>query len=221
MENTLPPKTLHYYLVADRSGSMSDQIQEVRYEINKHLLDLAGKAKESNTDIRMNLLVFNDSLDWIYAGQNLSEVMPLTCEQYHARGNTALFDAAGQAIEWASNAIQGPLDPEKEEVVVMIFSDGMENSSRQYNRERFKELVERYQNETGWTITFSGCDLAGIGQLQRAKWRNDRMLSYKYHEKARAMSDMAENMSSCVQDRGQFFKMNYKKRPIPGDADQK
>lgn len=223
MENTLPPtslppKTLHYYLVADRSGSMSDQIEEVRDEINKHLLELASDSKESNTHVRLHLLVFNSQLDWIFTGQSIDQVMPLTHQQYHAKGNTALFDAAGQAIEWASNSCPNELDPEKEEVVIMIFSDGQENSSRKFDGEQFTQLVERHQARIGWTIAFSGCDLQGLSQLRNSKWRNDRMLSYSMDEKSAAMRDMAYNVSERMKKREMFFEMRYQKRDVPHDS---
>ncbi len=223
MENTLPPKTLppktlHYYLVADRSGSMSDQIEEVRDEINKHLLELASDSNESNTHVRLHLLVFNSQLDWIFTGQSIDQVMPLTPQQYYAKGNTALFDAAGQAIEWASNSCPNQLDPEKEEVVIMIFSDGQENSSRKFNGEQFTQLVERHQDRIGWTIAFSGCDLRGLSQLRNAKWRDDRMLSYSIDEKSAAMRDLAYTVSERTKKRESFYRMAYEKRDVPHDS---
>ena len=218
MENTLPPKTLHYYLVADRSGSMGPQIAEVRDEINKHLVELASNARESNTHVLLHLLVFNGHLDWIFSGHRIDQVSPLTTQQYHASGSTALFDAAGQAIEWASISCPNELDPEKEEVVIMIFSDGQENSSRKFNREEFTRLVERHQARIGWTIAFSGCDLQGLSQLRDSNWRNDRMLSYSMDEKSAAMRDMAYNVSQRMRKREMFFEMKYEKRDIPHDS---
>lgn len=212
MENTqLPPKILHYYLVADRSGSMKDQIDEVRDEINRSLLELSSSAKESNTNIRLHLLVFNNQLEWLYTGQNIEQFRPLTPREYSAGGNTALFDAAGQAIEWAANAIDGPIDPEKEEVVIMVFSDGMENSSRKYDAQTFSRLVERHQNEPGWTITFSGCDLQGVLQIRSSNWRTDRMIRYEMHEKQRAMQDGNEILNENVRYRKKLYQMVYKK----------
>jgi len=216
-QNTLPQKTLHYYLVADRSGSMRDQIDEVRDEINKHLVELASDSKESNTHVRVHLLVFNSELDWIFTGQSIEQVSPLTLQQYHAKGNTALFDAAGQAIEWASNSCPNELDPEKEEVVIMIFSDGRENSSKKFNGVEFTRLVERHQARIGWTIAFSGCDLQGLSQLRDSNWRNDRMLSYSMDEKSAAMRDMAYNVSERMKKREMFFDMRYQKRDLPHD----
>jgi hypothetical protein len=214
MENTqLPPKFLHYYLVADRSGSMSDQIDEVRDEINRSLQELTRSGRESNTRIRLHLLVFNNQLDWLYTGQDIEQFRPLTPREYSAGGNTALFDAAGQAIEWAANAVAvgGPLDPEKEEVVIMIFSDGMENSSCRYNPQSFSQLVERYQNEPGWTITFSGCDIQGILQMRSSNLRTDRMIRYQMHEKQRAMQEGNEILNENVRYRKRLYQMVYEK----------
>ncbi len=215
--NTLPPKTLHYYLVADRSGSMGPQIAEVRDEINKHLVELASNARESNTHVLLHLLVFNGHLDWIFSGHRIDQVSPLTTQQYHASGSTALFDAAGQAIEWASISCPNELDPEKEEVVIMIFSDGQENTSKKYNREQFTQLVERHQDKIGWTIAFSGCDLRGLSQLRNSKWRDDRMLSYSMEEKPEAIRDLAYNVSERTKNRATFFKMVYEKKRFPHD----
>lgn len=196
------PKTLHYFIVADASGSMADQIEEVRMELNRHFDVLKQTSEETGDTIKVSLLTFDSELTWEFSGLDSHNLPRITKERYYPRGTTALLDAAGQAIERAAYVV-GSVDPEKESVWVMIFSDGGENASRKFNYREFKNLLERYQSIPGWSITFTGCDLQGIANMKDSHLRGDRMRSYGHHEKAKAISDLNETMIS-------FSLSNYK-----------
>jgi hypothetical protein len=87
----------------------------------------------------------------------------------------------------------------------------MENSSCRYNPQSFSQLVERYQNEPGWTITFSGCDIQGILQMRSSNLRTDRMIRYQMHEKQRAMQEGNEILNENVRYRKRLYQMVYEK----------
>lgn len=188
-------KTLHYFIVADASGSMADQIDEVRFELNRHFEVLKQSSEESGDTIKVSLLTFDDELTWEFSGIEANALPPITEEHYYPRGTTALLDAAGQAIERAAYMV-GQLDPEKESVWVMIFSDGGENASRKFNGRDFKRLLEKYQSLPGWSITFTGCDFQGILNMKESDMRGDRMRSYSYNLKSKAIRDLNDTMIS-------------------------
>ena len=183
------PKTLHYFIVADASGSMADQIDEVRMELNRHLDVLKQTSEETGNIIKVSFMTFDSELTWEFSGLDAKALPRINTEQYHPRGTTALLDAAGQAIERAAYVV-GECDPEKEAVWVMIFSDGGENASRKFNLRNFSSLLAKYQTQPGWTITFTGCDLQGILDMKESHFRGDRTRSYGRFEKAKAFRDL-------------------------------
>jgi len=74
------------------------------------------------------------------------------------RGGTALFDAVGREIQKTKTDIEilpKGLRPEK--VIFVIVTDGDENSSRQYDLQKTKALIETQQG-AGWTFQFIGAD---------------------------------------------------------------
>lgn len=58
------PKTLHY-IVADASGSMADQIDEVRMELNRHFDVLKQTSEETGDTIKVSLLTFDSELTFL------------------------------------------------------------------------------------------------------------------------------------------------------------
>ncbi len=195
-----PKKTIHYFIVADRSGSMSDQIDEVRQELYHHVRELKNTENQKDDDVRFHLSMFNSRIEWVASGASIAEFDANLLERYIAFGGTALFDAIGQAIERAEYKIGTDLDPEREEVVIMVFSDGQENSSHKYGGKELTELLNGCQHKPGWTITFTGCDAAGFAQIERSSFRNDRMLRYDGSEKSLAFKNMMKSMHRMVSE---------------------
>jgi hypothetical protein len=195
-----PKKTIHYFIVADRSGSMSDQIDEVRQELYHHVRELKNTVNQKDVDVRFHLSIFDSEIEWLSNGNPIQDFDSEQIERYVPRGMTALFDAVGQSIERAEYKIGSELDPKREEVVIMVFSDGGENASRKYQSDTLSSLLEKFQHQPGWTITFTGCDAAGFNQIQRSSMRKDRMLRFESSEKSRAFKNMMSVMHQSVSE---------------------
>ena len=78
------------------------------------------------------------------------------------RAGTPFYDALGWNIRTLEGALTRMPAPERPgKVVVAVFSDGHENSSRRFSPRRIARMIEEKQGE-GWQVTFQCCDLAGI-----------------------------------------------------------
>ena len=187
-----PNKILHYFIVADRSGSMFDQIDEVREELYRHHKELTTITQSTTTEVRFHFMMFNSRMEWLSNGEPIQDFDPAQFAEYKPEGMTALYDAVGMAIERAEYKIGTKLNPEREEVVIMVFSDGGENSSNKWQTRGLTHLITSHQNLPGWTITFTGCDVAGFLELAQMKMRSDRMVSYSATEKGKAFGKMSK-----------------------------
>jgi len=88
---------------------------------------------------------------------DLGGVMLLTRENYVPRANTPLYDAVGTMIDVVGQAFAKRADHERpEKVVMLIQTDGEENSSREYTSHRVREMIERQQKDYGWKFMFLG-----------------------------------------------------------------
>ena len=171
---------------------MADQIYEVRDELYRHHKELTTITQSTTTEVRFHFMMFNSRMEWLSNGEPIQDFDPAQFAEYTPSGVTALFDAVGMAIERAEYKIGTNLNPEREEVVIMAFSDGGENASRKWNGQNLTELINSHQNLPGWTITFTGCDLTGFNELAKMQMRSDRMVSYSATEKGKAFGKMSK-----------------------------
>lgn len=137
--------------VLDKSGSMSSVKDDAIGGFNSFLEQqkkLPGKAK-------LTLVLFDHRYEMKIDGAKLSDVSPLNERTYVPEGNTALLDAIGRAVTDVSRRIEKAPDKEKpNKVIVMILTDGQENSSSDYSNEKIKALIEKQQKECSWDFVF-------------------------------------------------------------------
>jgi hypothetical protein len=97
---------------------------------------------------KFSLTTFDTLYDKVYDQVDLSKVSPdLDKNRVFPRGSTALLDAVGSTIN----------DINAKKVMVVIFTDGLENSSHEYTKAQVKSLVEKKQKD-GWGFLFLAAD---------------------------------------------------------------
>jgi hypothetical protein len=118
---------------------------------------------------------------------------------YHPSGGTALYDAIGVAVSHAQKYMDTTLD--KPEIVnIIIMTDGMENSSVEYNSNTIKELFKTYQ-EKGWEFIFLGANqdsilTGGDMGLQREQCLNFNQSPAGYMNAMRSVSQAVKRKVS-------------------------
>lgn len=81
----------------------------------------------------------------------LNEAVPLTRETYVPRGGTALNDSIGRAL--------GRLEAKNPaKAILVILTDGEENSSREFNTQQIKDRVTAAQAR-GWQVVYLSADI--------------------------------------------------------------
>lgn len=142
-------KIIHYALVLDQSGSMEFLKKEVVSSFNEQV-DLIMKLREENegTDIKVTLCVFNSKVDFKYTGEDVDNLGKLTMKDYCPNSTTALYDAMGQTML----RLQETKKPE-DKVFLAVFTDGLENSSREYSAADIRSKVKQAEKD-GWEIRF-------------------------------------------------------------------
>jgi hypothetical protein len=96
----------------------------------------------------LTLIQFDDEYEVVYSETPLDKVGPLTRETFVPRGSTALLDAIGKTIK--EGRFQAP-------PLCIIFTDGLENTSRTYTKAHVKDLIEQKTKE-GWTFMYLGAN---------------------------------------------------------------
>lgn len=166
-------KTIHHLIVVDASGSMGPKVAEVRGGLNRIFKDLKAEAKkEKRARIRITVTDFSSHGDFnvLYSDAAPKELKQLKRGDYTTRALTALYDAIGRAFQ---------LVPKKQDaVLVTIFTDGMENDSKEFDASKIRKLISKKQKK-GWTVTFMGTTEEAMLQAHEIGIADDHMLLYK------------------------------------------
>lgn len=169
-------------LVIDRSGSMEGLRGDVIGGINTFLKE----QREQSGDALVTLIQFDDRYEVNYSNVALQLVEDLNTSTYSPRGMTALFDALGRALT--------DIEADKTDCghVVVVMTDGHENSSREFNSATVRTKVESAQ-ERGVTILFLGAniDSFAVGGALGISAAN----TVNYVASAKGMSDVMRSAS--------------------------
>lgn len=138
--------------IIDRSGSMYESTKKVIEGFN----DLISKQKaiKDGKNVRLTTVIFNTKHRTLHNHVDIQGISCITKNDYKPKGGTALLDAVGSTISHIDDK-NG-----KRDVMCIIMTDGLENSSREFSRDAIKKLIEEKQNQGNWKFTYylSGID---------------------------------------------------------------
>lgn len=138
-------------IILDESGSMAPHKKSSIEEFNNQL----SLAKEqTDLDIYMSLVTFNNTVKPIYWMKPVSELSELDPSSYRPNNGTALLDAIGYTVSRLDNEAEQDATH-----LVFVISDGEECSSLEWSAEKIKKMLMAHTETTGWTITYFGCNV--------------------------------------------------------------
>lgn len=147
----------HIYFLLDRSGSMAQMASDVVGGFNTFIAEQAADGD----DALITLIQFDsqDSHEVLADAVRITDMKPLTRDQFTPRGSTPLYDAMGHAIADATIRLESvPKNADYvEEIIFVTFTDGEENQSREYDKESLFKLIES-REKAGWTFVFLGAN---------------------------------------------------------------
>lgn len=178
-------------LVLDQSGSMSATKAQAVQGYNEQIQQMKLNSKDQ--DIFCSLVTFNGDVFehlWCEPAEKLTEA---SAEDYRCEGSTSMRDAVGYTIDKLRKTTD---DKEDVAYLVIIISDGDENTSKHFSVEALKELKDSVERTGKWTFTYMGCDekyLKKVAQEMNipisnvAKWCNHNAGSASYGQQMNAV----------------------------------
>jgi len=171
--------------ILDRSGSMSGLETETIGGFNS----LIEKQKNVEGNAIVNTVLFDGEMNVIHNRVPLENIKPLTEKEYFARGCTALLDAVAKSVKHVRRVQKGLTEDEKpEHTIVVITTDGEENSSREYSLDKVKRLVKRMQEKHNWEFMFLGANIDAISAAGRIGISPNRAVRYKSDRRGTALN---------------------------------
>jgi uncharacterized protein YegL len=161
--------------ILDRSGSMGGLESDTIGGFNSIL----EKQRKQGSNVNVTTVLFDDDVEFIHDRFPIDIIEPLSMKDYFVRGCTALLDAVGITIEKTAD-IQRRL-PESHragKVIVVIITDGLENSSEEFTYKRVKALIEECKS-TGWEFLFLGANIDAGKEAEKIGIARNRSVTYE------------------------------------------
>jgi hypothetical protein len=146
-------------VVLDRSGSMASVADDTIGGLNRFVDD----QKNHPGQAILSLYQFDDIYEAVHRAVPLPSVPPLTRETFVPRGSTALLDAIGRAIVETGDRLSAMPEYERPSTVVFVVTtDGRENASKEYTRDKVNEMIAHQRDVYGWHFVFLGANQDAI-----------------------------------------------------------
>ena len=159
---------LSVFVALDASGSMTGTPwTNAINSLNEYISGLQLEKIEGNVTV----VGFNSlNLKTLVENQSIAYFEKLSTEAMQTGGMTPLYDAAGHVMDLAVN--QG-----SERTVIVILTDGAENSSREYTQAKIKDRVEQMQAKS-WEVIFLGANFDVAEYTKSAGLDNTKMRNF-------------------------------------------
>lgn len=146
-------------VIADASSSMHPLTAETISNFNQFL----AEQKANPAEAAFSLCIFNTDYRLVHDFVPLNSVAELTNQTYRCTGMTALLDAMGTTIDSLGAKLAAmPEEERPSKVIVLVITDGEENSSRRFTIDQIKDKVEHQRSKYSWEFVFIGANIDAI-----------------------------------------------------------
>jgi Mg-chelatase subunit ChlD len=217
---TVGIKVNHIIFVLDNSGSMSYLRDVTVSNFNEQLSELKKNAQHNQVNL-ISLVTFNSKVNTVIINELLSKFDAIKLEDYVPAGWTALYDGIGEAVMIADRGFEKYKDMDNSALIV-ILSDGMENKSVEFNREKIAEIVKAKQDSGRFTFSFLGCGEEVLKQAEAMYIPNGNTYSWDYSPKGLA-GGMSVNCCSTerymvARNAGEMATSGFYESPYPAEV---
>ena len=192
-ENKEPLSVL---FIMDGSSSMESMGKEPLDGLNNLI-----KQQQETGDFRFTLIVFSDTHKIVLDNMNGKDIPVLTSDHYKPGGMTALYDAIGFGIS---------LQKERKinNVLVVILTDGEENSSIIYSKKQVKQLTTKMTDEHKWVFMYLGANQDSFAVSKNIGINISANYEYTEDGCCRLFRGISNEIARCVS--GETSTQNFK-----------
>jgi len=137
--------------IIDRSSSMNSILDSAINGFNAFLED----QKSVDGDALVSTVQFSNLYNVLYENLDIQQCEYFNRNNYQPGGSTALYDAICKTIQHEIDLLGNlPKIERPEKTLCVILTDGEENSSRQFTKEKVLEMVTEMKEDFKWEFIF-------------------------------------------------------------------
>lgn len=185
-------------VVLDKSGSMASTKDDVIGGFNRFL----EEQKALPGECTLSLVLFDTHYD-LRQALPVRDVQPLDDKAYIPGGMTALLDAVGKAVNETGRRLAALDESQRpNKVIVVVITDGQENSSREHGLKAVRDMVEHQQTKYSWKFIFLGADIDSFAEASRIGISKDFAINFTKSQKGveclyKGVSQAVSSYRSC------------------------
>jgi uncharacterized protein YegL len=180
---------IHITMVIDKSGSMYQSRQDVVGGVQK-IID--EQKSNKNGKCTISLYTFNDKVNEVFVGKDVNDVEDF---KYSPDGMTAMNDGLGVAIDNTGKWLAAMNEEDRPgKVMVAVFTDGMENYSREYTLKQVQDKIKEQTEKYSWEFVYLGTD---ITTTKAADDLGFKFKTYSSRKKLGNNYDIINTVTSC------------------------
>lgn len=168
------PNLTELVCVIDRSGSMS----AIKHDAEGGFNAFINESKSLPGKVRVTLAQFDAEYELLWNALDIREVPRYSlCP----RGTTALLDAIGRTLSAVGDRFAALPEHERPgKVVIMIVTDGQENASREFSRERIREMISHQTSKYSWQFAYLGSNQDSFAEGANIGIRRDSCMNWTF-----------------------------------------
>lgn len=172
-------------VVLDRSASMYDTKKQTVEGFNK----LIEEQAQIEGEVNISLYQFATEIQITYLNKELTDKNRYELKLNDNEGNylykptgrsTSLRDAIGTVINSVGLELCNLNESERpNNVVVVIITDGMDNSSKEFSLNTIKDIITHQQSVYNWTFLYLGANINNVKEASNMGISINTIASYK------------------------------------------
>ena len=193
---------IHVCFVIDESSSMYYSISDVKGGFTK-IID-EQKANEEGTCAISIFRFASTAREADFIMRDINEVGREI--EYRPSGCTAMYDGIGKAIDEVGRVLASmPEEERPEKNLIVIMTDGEENSSHAYQPSRIREMIKHQEDKYNWTFLYIGTDISNTNDADRVgisyKFATTRGKMYKSYDTINTIASCYRTTKGSAEDR--------------------
>jgi hypothetical protein len=164
-------RTILINFVLDKSGSM----QGIRQATISGFNEFKNTQAAEEGDAFFTLTLFDTEFATVCEAVPMREVPDLDAASYVPGGMTALYDAIGHTMRITDDFVAAN---KPDQVLFVIMTDGEENSSREFTRDRIFQMIQDRQKLAEYEFIYLGANQDSYATSQAIGMKANRAVDY-------------------------------------------